>query len=71
MVKEVSKEIQELNKNTVPSGAIGQSILTRLQKIDPTAFVRFASVYNTYDDINDFFSKLKKSKINNQESDNN
>ena len=46
----------------VPSSVIGQKTLKKLMDIDTVAYIRFASVYNNFADINDFMTELKKLK---------
>lgn len=53
----------ELNNNLVreiKSSEIGELIIERLKKIDEIAYVRFASVYRQFKDINEFKKELNK-----------
>jgi len=60
----------------VPTRAIGEAIMDRLKKLDEVAYVRFASVYRQFKDLNEFMSELKRmlsepsqrSKVLNQDS---
>ena len=38
---------------------IGEEVMERLHKLDEVAYVRFASVYRSFQDINEFMSELK------------
>ena len=61
IVSEVESEISDYIME-VPSSVIGQKALNKLMDIDTVAYIRFASVYNNFADINDFMTELKKLK---------
>ena len=44
----------------MPAHVIGEKIMAKLHEIDDVAYVRFASVYREFKDVNDFVSELKK-----------
>jgi transcriptional repressor NrdR len=46
-------------KNEVKSTEIGNMVVDRLQSLDEVAYVRFASVYRQFKDINQFMSEVK------------
>lgn len=46
-------------KHEIQSQELGQEIIKRLQKLDDVAYVRFASVYRRFKDINEFLSEIK------------
>jgi transcriptional repressor NrdR len=46
----------------VPSRIIGETVLNKLRALDPVAYVRFASVYRQFSDIETFMEELKKLK---------
>jgi len=48
----------EKGEKEVPSNQIGEEIMKRLKTLDEVAYVRFASVYRQFRDINDFMSEL-------------
>ena len=52
--EEVERCLFDLPESEVPSGLIGEMILERLNGIDPVAYVRFASVYNEFEDAAEF-----------------
>lgn len=43
-----------IDKNEISSKEIGDDVLRALKKIDPVVYVRFASVYKSFDDLKDF-----------------
>ena len=44
----------------IPSSEIGEIVMESLKKLDPVAYVRFASVYREFKDVNTFMDELKK-----------
>ncbi|MCI8627501.1 MAG: transcriptional repressor NrdR [Lachnospiraceae bacterium] len=60
LVDEVENTIFNLEVSEVPSSTIGEIIIDRLKNLDPVAYVRFASVYREFKDINTFMDELKK-----------
>jgi transcriptional regulator NrdR family protein len=46
-------------KKEVSSTYIGERLMEQLREVDPVAYVRFASVYRSFRDINEFFDELK------------
>ena len=58
MIAEVERQLQESGEKEVPSRVIGESLMARLRELDPVAYVRFASVYRSFEDVGDFMSEL-------------
>ena len=50
---------QELGKKEIDSSDIGESVITKLKEWDEVAYVRFASVYRQFKDINEFMTELE------------
>ena len=44
----------------IPSALIGEILMDKLKDLDPVAYVRFASVYREFKDVNTFMNELKK-----------
>ncbi len=65
-VEEIEKSLQEKGLKEIPSTVIGEEVMERLHKLDEVAYVRFASVYRSFRDINEFMSELKDI-LNNKE----
>jgi len=59
LVKKIEKTLQSINEKEVPSSFIGEQIMTGLREIDEIAYVRFASVYRQFKDINEFIQEIK------------
>lgn len=60
LVDEVEVDIFNKEEKEILSSKIGEMVMNRLQKLDPVAYVRFASVYREFKDVNTFMDELKK-----------
>ena len=60
MIDEIEVIIQNSLDREVSSEKIGELVMEKLKKIDEVAYVRFASVYRQFKDINTFMSELNK-----------
>jgi len=58
MVDSIMEELEAEHERDVPSHAIGKKVMDRLEKLDEVAFVRFASVYRRFKDVNQFLSAI-------------
>lgn len=59
IVMDLEKMLEEKYEREVPSPVIGEYVMDRLAKIDQVAYVRFASVYRQFKDINQFMKELQ------------
>lgn len=59
LVKKIEKSLQSINEKEVSSSFIGEQIMKGLKEIDEIAYVRFASVYRQFKDINEFIQEIK------------
>ena len=59
IVAQIEAEIYENFDREVPSRFIGERVSTVLKDVDQVAFVRFASVYREFKDVNDFVEELE------------
>jgi len=63
LVDEIEQDLEKRFVDTVPSDAVGATVMDKLKKLDMIAYIRFACVYKEFRDISDFekeFKKLKK-----------
>ena len=60
MVDEVEAELRERRRHEVTSRRLGDMALVRLRKVDMVAYLRFASVYRQYTDVDQFRSELMR-----------
>jgi len=56
----VEKQLYNTFQNEVSTEVIGEMVMNELQNVDDVAYVRFASVYREFKDINKFMDELKK-----------
>src|SRR5512146_1562071 len=56
---DIEKSIQDKNLKEIPSSVIGEEVMEHLHALDEVAYVRFASVYRSFKDINEFMTELK------------
>ena len=60
LVDEVETEIFNMEEKEIPSRVIGELVMDKLKDLEAVAYVRFASVYREFKDINTFMDELKK-----------
>ena len=60
LVDEVENEIFNREEREIPSGTIGELVMNKLKDLDAVAYVRFASVYREFKDVNTFMNELSK-----------
>ena len=60
MVDNIESELQNLMDREVTSDRIGEMVMAELKKTDDVAYVRFASVYRQFKDINTFLAEVNK-----------
>ena len=57
---EIEQELQNSMEREIRTEAIGEKVMERLRKVDQVAYVRFASVYRQFKDIDTFMHELNK-----------
>ena len=60
LVDAVETEISGREDREIPSAVIGEIVMEKLKDLDAVAYVRFASVYREFKDVNTFMDELKK-----------
>ena len=58
-VEELERDLRETGEKEIPANNLGERIMSMLHDLDAVAYVRFASVYRDFKDVNDFVSELK------------
>ncbi len=58
VVDTIEHWVQEQGETEIPSTKIGERVMAALHQLDEVAYVRFASVYRSFKDINEFMSEL-------------
>jgi transcriptional repressor NrdR len=59
LVDRVEKYFQDLGEKEVSAVTVGEKVVRELSHLDDVAYVRFASVYRSFKDVNEFMSELK------------
>jgi transcriptional repressor NrdR len=57
-VSSLERELQETGEHEIPSRVIGEKVMDKLFQVDEVAYVRFASVYRSFKDVNQFMEEL-------------
>ena len=60
MIDRVEADIYGRRTSEVSSSEIGEMIMVQLKDLDPVAYVRFASVYREFKDVETFMAELKE-----------
>lgn len=58
-VDELERELQDLGEREIPVRMVGERVMDGLRRLDGVAYVRFASVYRQFKDLNEFMHELK------------
>ena len=56
----IERDIQRLRKSEVKSTEIGEIVMDHLRKFDSVAYIRFASIYRSFEDVQTFQEEVKK-----------
>jgi transcriptional repressor NrdR len=59
-IDDMERDLREAEEKEIPAAVVGEKIMAKLHELDGVAYVRFASVYREFKDVNDFVSELKK-----------
>lgn len=59
-IDSLERSFQEANQKEIPSSEIGEQVVAKLKELDEVAYVRFASVYRQFKDLDDFVRELKE-----------
>ena len=60
LVDRVEQYLQELGDKEVHAVKVGEKVISEIYKLDDVAYVRFASVYRSFKDVNEFMVELKE-----------
>ena len=59
-ISEIKHFLQVTGEREIPSKTIGEEVMRQLRELDAVAYVRFASVYRSFEDISEFQAELNK-----------
>lgn len=60
MVDDIEGQIFNMGEKEIPTTTIGSIVMDKLKDLDEVAYVRFASVYREFKDVNTFMNEIKK-----------
>lgn len=60
IAKEIEEQIRKIGKKEIPSKKIGELLMKKIKRLDKVAYVRFASVYREFKDIQDFKKEIRE-----------
>jgi len=60
VVTEIENELRNKDTTEIPSKVIGELIMKKLKKLDKVAYIRFASVYRDFEDVDSFKEEIEK-----------
>jgi transcriptional repressor NrdR len=59
LVDEIEQMVQDSPDREIEASAIGERVMARLKELDKVAYVRFASVYRQFEDVQEFMTELR------------
>ena len=68
-IDDLERDLREIDEKEFSASVIGEKIMVKLHELDDVAYVRFASVYREFKDVNDFVSELKSLLSNHEKTD--
>ena len=60
LVNDVENELYDMGVQEIASQIVGEMVMNKIKELDPVAYVRFASVYREFKDVNTFMDELKR-----------
>lgn len=60
MINEIEETLRKRGKKEVKSSIIGDLVMKKMKRLDNVAYIRFASVYRDFENINDFKKEIKE-----------
>ena len=58
-VAKIRQKLLSLGEREIPSRALGEMVMSALRKLDKVAYIRFASIYRSFQDVEDFRDVLR------------
>ncbi|MFC1515453.1 transcriptional regulator NrdR [Thermodesulfobacteriota bacterium] len=58
-IEDLERDLREIGAKELPSSTIGEKIMSKLYELDDIAYVRFASVYREFKDVDDFTTEVE------------
>ena len=67
LVEDIEGELQRLGHAEIPAGILGEMVMERIRRLDRVAYIRFASVYRDFQDIESFEQVVKDLRENTEQ----
>jgi transcriptional repressor NrdR len=67
LLDRVEASVQAMGQNEVESRQVGEIVMAELARLDQVSYVRFASVYREFRDVNDFMQEIRKTLMSRKE----
>ena len=58
-IRHIEQKLLSLGEREIPSRQLGEMVMTELRKLDKVAYIRFASVYRSFEDVEDFRDAIR------------
>ncbi len=68
LIADLEQKLYSGTENEVSSESIGEMVLERLVSVDEVAYIRFASVYRDFQDVQSFMEELMRLKVSHRET---
>ncbi len=68
-VQSLDAQVSTGTRRTIPTSEVGDWVLAFLRTLDPVAYVRYASVYRSFDDVDEFIEELRRIRAEDGEED--
>lgn len=59
-IERIEEKLLNLGTREVPATRLGEMVMRELKKLDKVAYIRFASVYRSFDDVNEFMDAVRE-----------
>lgn len=59
LIRSIERDVQGVSGNEIKSRKIGEIVMEHLREFDEVAYIRFASIYREFEDVNKFQSEIK------------
>jgi transcriptional repressor NrdR len=56
----IERELVESGEKEIPSAVVGEKVMSALKELDPVAYLRFASVYRSFEDLHEFMAEISR-----------
>ena len=58
MISEIEEQLMKKGKKEIKSNTVGEAIMKKIKKLDNVAYIRFASVYKKFENVDEFIKEI-------------